>query len=144
MNDCFRPQRGRWIALMMAVGSVVVFAGLAAAMPATGMAGWTGVDSGLLVALGLVLAAFMVRFAVLLATPDQGGLTVRNLLVRRRVAWAEVARVRFGGGEPWATLELMDGDELAVMAIQRSDGALAQREASRLQALVQGHAARAG
>ena len=44
------------------------------------------------------------------------------------------------------TLDLEDGDTVAVMAIQKADGAVAGREASRLAALVQafGEAQRAG
>ena len=40
----------------------------------------------------------------------------------RRVTWDEVVEVRFPDGAPWVTLELDDGDELAVMAVQRADG----------------------
>ena len=52
-------------------------------------------------------------------------------------AWREVTDVRFGGGEPWVTIELDDTDTLAVMAIQKADGAFGRTEASRLAALVQ-------
>jgi hypothetical protein len=45
--------------------------------------------------------------------------------------------VQFGGGEPWVSLDLDDGDTLAVMAIQKADGEVSGREASRLAALVQ-------
>ena len=50
---------------------------------------------------------------------------------------AEVVGVQFGGGEPWVSLDLDDGDTLAVMAIQKADGDVSGREASRLAALVQ-------
>ena len=45
----------------------------------------------------------------------------------------------FGGGEPWVTLDLADGDTLAVMAIQRADGEDAVAEARRLATLVDVH-----
>jgi hypothetical protein len=47
-----------------------------------------------------------------------------------------VVAVRFGDGDPWVMLDLRDGDVLAVMAIQRADGAYAQAEARRLATLV--------
>ena len=62
---------------------------------------------------------------------------MRNLVLTRTLSWPEVVGVQFGGGEPWVTLDLDDGDTLAVMAIQKSDGEVSGREASRLAALVQ-------
>jgi hypothetical protein len=62
---------------------------------------------------------------------------VRNLVLTRTLEWAEVVGVQFGGGEPWVTLDLEDGDTVAVMAIQKADGDVSGREASRLAALVQ-------
>ena len=61
---------------------------------------------------------------------------MRNLVVTRTVAWAQVIDVEFGGGAPWVTLELDDTDTVAVMAIQRADGATAMTEAQRLAGLV--------
>ena len=69
--------------------------------------------------------------------PDGAGLTVRNLLLTRRVEWAEIVSVRFGQGRPWVSLDLADGTTLAVMAIQAADGARAAREARRLATLVE-------
>ncbi|MGL5857590.1 MAG: PH domain-containing protein [Angustibacter sp.] len=135
----FRSQRGRRVAIVAAVVSVLVFSVLAAAMPATGMTGWGVADSVLLAALGVAIAALMWRYASIRAVPDPGGLVVRNLLLTRRVAWSQVEAVRFADGDPWVTLVLDDGDELAVMAVQRVDGATGAREAARLRALVAEH-----
>ncbi len=133
----FRPRRGRAVALGFVVASVVIFGGLSLALLATGYQGWSGLDSVLLLGFGLVLAAVLWRFAAIGATPSREGLVVRNVLITRSVAWSEVDGVRFGGGDAWAWLELADGDTLAVMAVQRSDGELARVEAGRLAALVQ-------
>ena len=65
------------------------------------------------------------------------GLTVRNLFTTRIIGWRSVVDVRFAGGDPWVTLELEDTDTLAVMAVQKADGAFGRAEASRLAALVQ-------
>ena len=83
---------------------------------------WGPGDQLALVALGAGIAAFLWRYASIRAVPDADGLTVRNLVVTRRVAWDEVVEVRFPEGAPWVTLELDDDDDLAVMAVQRADG----------------------
>ena len=71
------------------------------------------------------------------AIPTREALTVRNLFTTRTVSWQSVVDVRFSGGDPWVTLELDDTDTLAVMAVQKADGAYGRTEASRLAALVQ-------
>jgi hypothetical protein len=135
----FRPYRGRVVALGFAVGSAVLFGVLAAAMPATGLAGWGTVDSLLLLGFGLLVAALMWRFATVRASPDPGGLLVRNLLVSQRLAWAQIEGLRFRAGDPWVVLVLVDGEEVAVMAVQRSDGERSRAEAARLVALIRAH-----
>lgn len=97
---------------------------------------WGPADQLALVALGAAIAAFLLRYATIRAVPDADGLTVRNLLLTRRVAWEDVRDVRFDDGAPWVSLDLADDDELAVMAIQRADGAGGRAEADRLAALV--------
>jgi hypothetical protein len=62
---------------------------------------------------------------------------VRNLVITRRLEWAQIVSVEFGGGAPWVSLDLDDLDTVAVMAIQKADGAFGEQEASRLVALVQ-------
>ncbi|GAB3596458.1 PH domain-containing protein [Angustibacter peucedani] len=143
----FRPRRGRAVALGFVVASLVVFGGLALALPGTGYQGWSLGDSLLLAGFGVVLALALWRFAALRAVPSAEGLVVRNVLLTRHVAWDDVVGVRFGGGDAWVWLDLADGDDLAVMAVQRSDGEHARAEAGRLVALVQsrgGTAARPG
>jgi hypothetical protein len=91
----------------------------------------------MLFGLGVVIAALAWRYASIIATPSREGLTVRNLVLTRTLEWPEIVGIQFGGGEPWVSLDLLDGDTLAVMAIQKADGEVAGREASRLAALVQ-------
>ena len=131
----FRPRRGRILPLVLAGVAVVVCTVVAIGMGAGGS--WQVADQLSLVGLGLALAAFLGRYASIKAVPDDAGLTVRNLMLTRRVTWDEVLEVRFPEGAPWVTLELDDGDELAVMAIQRADGAVAREEAVRLARIVQ-------
>ena len=133
----FRPRRGRILPLVLATIAVVVCTIVAIGMGAAGE--WQVGDQLALVGLGLALAAFLGRYASIKAVPDAIGLTVRNLMLTRTVAWDEVIEVRFPDGAPWVTLELDDGDELAVMAIQRADGRLARDEARRLARIVDRH-----
>jgi len=133
----FRPRRGRFLPLVMAGVAVVVCTIVAIGMGAAGE--WQVGDQLALVGLGLAMAAFLGRYASIKAVPDGAGLTVRNLMLTRTVTWDEVIEVRFPDGAPWVTLELDDGDELAVMAIQRADGRLGRDEAMRLARIVDRH-----
>jgi hypothetical protein len=135
----FRPHRGRVVALAGAATSVVLFGVLAVAVPGTGLAGWGTADSLLLLGFGLLVSTLMWRYASVRASPDPDGLLVRNLMVSRRVAWAQIEGLRFRGGDPWVVLDLVDGEEVAVMAVQRSDGQRSRAEAARLVALIQAH-----
>ena len=133
----FRPRRGRVLPLVMAGIAVVVCTVVAIGMGASGA--WRVGDQLALVGLGLALAAFLGRYASIRAVPDEAGLTVRNLMLTRTVTWDEVIEVRFPDGAPWVSMELDDGDELAVMAIQRADGHTARDEALRLARIVDRH-----
>jgi len=133
----FRPRRGRFLPLVMAGVAVVVCTIVAIGMGAAGE--WQVGDQLALVGLGLAMAAFLGRYASIKAVPDGAGLAVRNLMLTRTVTWDEVIEVRFPDGAPWVTLELDDGDELAVMAIQRADGRLGRDEAMRLARIVDRH-----
>ena len=66
------------------------------------------------------------RGVLLLARPsleaDVRGLHVRNILVSHDVPWKVVRDIAFPDGSPWATLELADDDQLALLAVQAADG----------------------
>lgn len=135
----FVPRRGRQFALGFAAAQLLVFLVLSVVLPLAGPDGWGVSDSVMLVALGLLIAWALGRYAAIRAVPSRSGIVVRNIVVTTTVEWADVRGVRFSGGDPWAFLDLASGDDLAVMAIQKSDGELARREAGRLAALVQAH-----
>jgi hypothetical protein len=125
-----------WVA---AIGQGVVLLGAAALLP------WSGPDRvgwydrfGFLVVAGLI-GWGLYRLASVNAVPSDTGLVVRNVLLTRRLEWAEILGIHFGPGDPWVLLDLSDGDSLAVMGIQRADGARATAEANRLATLVALH-----
>jgi Bacterial PH domain len=135
----FRPRRGRLTAVAVATGQAVVFVSVAVFAPSEGSPGLRTYDRFGLVSISAAIGLLLWRFARLAVLVRGDGLTVRNLSGDRDLAWAQVICVRFGGGQPWVTLDLADGEPLAVMAIQRADGALAQAEAKRLATLVALH-----
>ncbi|MFM6848018.1 MAG: PH domain-containing protein [Terrabacter sp.] len=133
----FRPRRGRAVALVIAWASLAVFGAIAVVMPAQADGRWGLGDRLMFFGLGVAVAFVAWRYASIVAVPSREGIVVRNLVLTRTLEWAEVVRVQFGGGEPWVSLDLEDGDTVAVMAIQKADGDVSGKEASRLAALVQ-------
>lgn len=132
----FRPRAARLVCIPLAAVSFAFFAGIAVWLPQiTGGPGGLADRVGFVV-VGLGIAWFLLREAGVRAAPDEAGLTVRNLLRTRRLAWPEVVSVRFGPDRPWVQLDLSDGTTLAVMAVQRADGERARGEARRLATMV--------
>lgn len=127
----FRPRLARVVPLSVA-GVVVVLTGVLIVVMDT-LATLDRVGFALF---AVAIAWFCWRQASVSAVPDATGLRVRNLLITTHVTWAQIVSVRFGQGRPWVQLDLADGDTLAVMGVQRADGAFAEREARRLATLV--------
>ncbi len=139
LHAAFRPRRARRVALTVAVAQAVVLVALAVVLPGTGVGAFQWYDRLGIVLVSAAIAWGLSRYVRVAAVPDESGLTVRNLLVARRLEWAQVVAVRFGDGDPWVTLDLDDGDTLAVLAVQRADGPFARDEARRLSTLVALH-----
>lgn len=134
----FRSRRGRAVPMTMAALALLLFTGFAALVPGRGDGGSFGTGDRLMMFfLGLTIALFLWRYVGIKAVPDQRGIVVRNLILSRRVEWPEVEAVRFHGGAAWPVLTLHDGEEVAVMAVQKADGGRASTEATRLATLVQ-------
>ena len=134
----FHPRRGRTVAYAFAAATLVVFGVIAVVLPGPEQGGtWRAGDRVFFAAVGVAIAVLLWRFASIRALPTRESLTVRNLFTTRVISWRSVVDVRFGGGDPWVTIELDDTDTIAVMAIQKADAEVARSEASRLAALVQ-------
>lgn len=133
----FRPRRGRAVALAVMWASLVIFGAIAVLIPAQVDGRWAAGDRLMFFGFGVALALLAWRYAAITAVPSRDGLVVRNLVVTRALEWSQVVGIQFGGGEPWVTLDLEEGDTLAVMAIQKADGPVAEQQASRLAALIQ-------
>ena len=131
----FRPRLARTVALglaaIMAIGTPVLVLTIPGEYGALDLIGF--------LAVGATVVWFCWRQASVRALVDERGMSVRNLMLSRRLEWAEIVSVRFGAGRPWVQLDLADGDTLAVMGVQRADGAFAAAQASRMATLVALH-----
>ncbi|WP_431837194.1 PH domain-containing protein [Cellulomonas sp. Y8] len=136
LDDVFRPRAARVVTGTLAVVVALATALLIVLLATTGVEGWSTADLSGIALVGLAIVGFLWRQATVSATPTAEGLRVRNLASTRTVAWGEIVWVRFGEGRPWVQLDLDDGDTLAVMGVQRSDGERARHEAKRLATLV--------
>ncbi|MFE1264348.1 PH domain-containing protein [Streptomyces albogriseolus] len=91
-------------------------------------------------------AALLAGVLFLLARPkivaDEAGVTVVNIVNRRRLEWAEILQVNLRSGDPWVFLDLSDGTSLPALGIQ--PGIARQRavaDARALRALAEAHSA---
>lgn len=128
----FRPVRGRLVAVLIGVAILAGSIVLAVVLPER----FEIMDRVTCVLLGVGFAAALSRYATIHARPSAEGLWVRNLGPGEQVPWEQIIAVRFSQGMPWPRLDLADGTDLAVMAIQRADGARSLDEAQRLADLV--------
>lgn len=137
----FRPRWGRGVARVVSIVVLVSFAFAAITVPGQeGQKGdWTIADRLLIFCSGAAIAYLLHRYATIIAVPSKEGLFIRNILRQHTVTWARVVRVQYGGGAPWASVDLDDTDTVAVMAIQKVDGEHATAMAGRLAALIQVH-----
>lgn len=135
----FVPRRARRVAYAVAGAQLVILTVIALILPGSGPVAFAWYDRAEMIVLGVAIAVVLWRFGRVSARPDRTRLEVRNLVRTTRLDWAQIVAVHFGGGGPWVMLDLTDGDSLAVMAVQRADGAAAEGEARRLATLVALH-----
>ncbi len=128
----FRPSRGRVVPIVIGLATLVGAIILAIALPER----FQLMDRLTCAGIGVATAAFMSRYATIHARPDAAGLWVRNLGPGELVPWEDITAVRFSQGMPWVRIDLADGTDMAVMAIQRADGPASVDEAQRLADLV--------
>ncbi|MFJ4515020.1 PH domain-containing protein [Streptomyces sp. NPDC088817] len=67
---------------------------------------------------GALLAGVLVLLARPKVVADDSGVTVVNIVGRRRLEWAEIIQVNLRPGDPWVFLNLSDGTSLAALGIQ--------------------------
>lgn len=69
-------------------------------------------------------------------TASEDTVTVVNGYRRRDFEWSQVVDVSLRRGAPWAGMDLSDGTQISVVAIQGSDGPRADRAVRELRALI--------
>jgi hypothetical protein len=131
----FRPRWARRVCYPVAVVVVVLLTAIALTLPER----FRSADRFGIIAVGLLIAYGLHRLAAVRIKADENGLTVVNVVRRRRLEWAEVIAVRLNPADPWLTLDLSDGTEMAAMGIQGSDRAYARDQALALARLVVAH-----
>ncbi|MFJ9692048.1 PH domain-containing protein [Kitasatospora sp. NPDC101183] len=112
------PRRTRAVLLPVCVLLVALFAVLAVLLPES----WQLNDRLMMVMSGVLFACVGLMLARPRVSADAQGVTVVNFVRTRRLAWAEIVRVNFRQGDPWATLDLADGTSLAAVGIQSGVG----------------------
>jgi len=135
----FRPVRARVVVYGCAAGVLTAMTLLAVSLPSSGPHRW-GLESRLgVVAIGVAVVLVLHRLAAVRVETSATGVRVVNVLGRRRLEWAEIVGVRLLQDDAWMMLDLSDGQALAAMGVQRSEGARAQRQARDFARLVQVH-----
>ncbi|NUS17592.1 MAG: PH domain-containing protein [Streptomyces sp.] len=114
----FRPLLTRVVLLTVGTLLLGTLCTLAVLMPAEGASPWTLGDRVSVAVVGVLALGVLALLSRPKAVADADGLTVVNVIVKRRLAWAEVLGVRLRPGDAWAHLDLADGTTLAVMGIQ--------------------------
>lgn len=118
-----RPIRLRVVCAVAAMVVVLVFSTVAVLLKRTSNGAAFGTpDQVAMVGIGLAIAAGLLTLARPTLVADRHGLQVRNVIGRHEVPWQVVQAVSFRDGSPWATLELANDEQLALMAVQAADG----------------------
>lgn len=136
----FRPVVTRVVLLSIGAAVFLTLTLIAVLLPAGEALDWSLADRLTFSLGGLVVWAVLALLSRPRVTADAEGVTVVNLTVKRRLAWAEILRVNLRPGDPWVTLDLADGTVLAAMGIQPGVARRTALEHARaLRALVETH-----
>jgi hypothetical protein len=123
-------------ALAAVVLAVMVVVGIFLKSSSTGVVSFHTSDQVAVVVLGVVLAAGILLLARPRVDADDAGVRVRNILGSHDLPWSAVRSVRFERKSAWATLLLVTGEEIAVLAVQSADGERAAAATEGLRALL--------
>jgi hypothetical protein len=124
-------------AAVVVVVAIVVAVSLKSS--STGVVAFRTVDQIAIFGLGVALGAAIMALGRSRVDADADGVRIRNILVRHELPWTAVRAVSFARTSSWATLQLENDDEVAVLAVQAADKERAVRAVEALRAL---HAAK--
>jgi len=118
-----RPVRLRRISAIAAAAVLVVFTAGAVLLPAGSTGAVFGrADQVAMGGIGVLAAAGVLLLGRPTLAADARGVRVRNIIGEHDIPWAVVRAVSFRDGSPWASLDLVDDEEVALMAVQAADG----------------------
>lgn len=133
-----RPKRVQYVAYVAALVIVAVHIAVGALLKigSTGVIFQTS-DQVAMAVLGVILAGCVLLFTRPRLRVGSAGISVRNVLTDKLIAWPDVAGVSFPVGARWARVDLPDDEYVPVMAIQAVDKLYAVDAMDELRALVQ-------
>jgi hypothetical protein len=135
----FRQRRAGVVVYPLAALLFVALSAIALALPTDGPHPWGAGSRIAMVLFALAAVYFLHRLASVRVVTDDDGVTVVNVVRRRRLEWAEIVGVRLSRDDPWLLLDLADGDALPAMGVARSEGERAQQQARDFARLVNEH-----
>ncbi|MEU1039991.1 PH domain-containing protein [Streptomyces sp. NPDC005551] len=109
----FRPSRTRAVLLTAGVAILVVITTVAMLLEQLSPG-----ERVSFVLTGALLCAVLVLLARPKVVADESGVTVVNIVSRRRLSWPEIIQVNLRSGDPWVFLDLSDGTSLPALGIQ--------------------------
>lgn len=135
----YKPRKSRigaWIGGVMFAGA---FIALSFSLGTRTEGGGTvqPADHVAMIGLGLVGGAVILWFLRLRVRADENGIEVRNFAATHRLPWGVVTGISVPERVQWATLELADDEEIAIMAIQMTDKGRAVAAVKHLRALLE-------
>jgi hypothetical protein len=102
----------------------------------TGVVSFGEPDQFAIAGIGLVLGAGILFLGRSKVEADEAGVRVQNVVGRYELPWAVVDAVRFERKSPWASLRLVTGEEVSLIAVQAADGERAVAAIDGLRALL--------
>ncbi|MEV6588916.1 PH domain-containing protein [Streptomyces acidicola] len=109
----FRPGRTRAVLLTAGVAIFVVITVIALLLEQLGPG-----ERMSFVFTGALLSCVLLLLSRPKVVADESGVTVVNIVGKRRLEWAEIVQVNLRPGDPWVFLNLSDGSSLPALGIQ--------------------------
>ena len=132
------PRRMRQACALAAavVLAVLLYVALTLKSSSTGVVAFGTVDQVAVAGLGLVIAAGLLFLGRSSVAAGVDGIRFRNVALQHELPWTVVRAVVFERKSPWASLDLRNGDAVALFAIQAVDKQRAAEAVEGLRALL--------
>src|SRR4051812_21883800 len=117
------PRRMRQVCALAAavVVAAMLYVALTLRSSSTGVVAFGPVDQVAVAGIGLVIGAGLLLLGRSSVEAGAEGIRFRNVVLQHEVPWTAVRAVVFERTSPWASLELRNGDAVALFAIQAVD-----------------------